>query len=83
MGTLKQCGSTHPQHVVMVSVTRVQSAPKPDHSVAVVLQSAHQSAVLLRVGYWCSICVLSVCVLHNKRKETNPLTLLPAFTNGR
>lgn len=51
---------THPQHIVMVDVTRIQSAPKSNYGVALVLSSSHQSAVLLGVSYWRAI--RSLCV---------------------
>jgi len=60
MLTLEHFRQTHPQHIVMVDVARIQSAPKFNHGVALVLSSSHQSAVLLGVGYWRAICVLCV-----------------------
>ena len=51
---------THPQYIVMVDVTRIQSAPESNHGVALVLSSSHQSAVLLGVSYWRAVRVQCV-----------------------
>ena len=51
---------THPQYIVMVDVTRIQSAPESNHGVALVLSASHQSAVLLGVSYWRAVRVQCV-----------------------